>query len=212
VDLLVQGVVGDLPGDEVAIERVSPLDDRPDEGVGGELVDASWPPLGGLEDASDGLVADEPGVGVGVREVVPDVVAGVLQSEGTERLGVDDARAQRLELGVAESAEQVLGAGDEDGEVVLGVEVVAGEASQGVQDGDGEPLGVVDEDDGVRPLLGGLGGETLLDGVEQVAGVSGVPATCCCSCVADWPPDVAGGPVCGARPAGSIRRARRATA
>jgi len=108
---------------------------------------------GGVEDLSDGLVGEELRIDAGALELVPDVVAGVLEGEGLEPVRVGDAGAERHARGKAHAGEEVVGPGEQDRETVLGVELVAGHAPDEVQDLRGQAFGVVDEQEGVRTLL-----------------------------------------------------------
>jgi hypothetical protein len=61
--------------------------------------------------------------------------------------------------------------GSTSGETILGIELVAGEAAQDIEDGDRESLAIVDDEDGMGPVLLLVGTQVSLHGVEEVGGV-----------------------------------------
>ena len=115
-------MVAQHAGEEVAVDLVVTVDRCLDHGLQGELVDGSGLALAGLEDALDGVLGEQLRGDIRPLQVVPDVVAGVLDAEGAELLCEDDASDQRLEAGVTEQGEQGIGAGEQDAEGVLTIE------------------------------------------------------------------------------------------
>lgn len=161
----------ELLGHELGGDGVDADDRALDEGVEGELIDATGCSAALLEQLLDGPLGEELLAGSGVPELEGDVVPGVLEVEPAE--GVDEAQAgvERLERRVAQCSQDGVGAGDEDAEAVFGVEGVVGEPPEDVEQLGDHGLGVVEDEHHVGPAVGAVGGEMGVGLVEEVAGV-----------------------------------------
>ena len=100
----------------VGVDVLDAMDGGVDEGLEGDLVDGSGDTLGGVEQGGDGGVGEDVVPCAGVLEVEADVVAGVLDAEGSEGGDVGEAVREGLQQGLSEGVQQRLGAGEEDTE------------------------------------------------------------------------------------------------
>jgi hypothetical protein len=164
-------VGGELLLHELGGDGVDADDGGLDQDVKGELIDATGRAPAGLEELPDGAVGEQLLLRARLTELEADIVAGVLEVERLEPVYEAEARVERLQGGVLESAEQRVGAGDEDAEAVLGVHGVIGEASQDVEEFGAHGLGIIEHEERVGPLLGAVGGEVAVGLIEEVARV-----------------------------------------
>lgn len=139
-----------------------------DEGADAELIDDPGAALRVLKDGAHGLVGEEVLFALGADEMEADVVSGVLEAKGPERLGKRESGAEWLEDAEFKDFEEAVDAGDEDGEAILGVEVESSEAAYGIGDFWVEPFGVVDDEDGMGAVLVFVAHEESLRGVKEI--------------------------------------------
>ena len=168
---MIERVGAELLVHEGARDFALALHSRGDEDLQRELVDVPRAALGGMEQAAHRSVGEQLLAVLGVLELKLDVVARVLEGEGPQGLDVADARAQRLQPGVAESVEERLSASEQEAEAVLGVELVGGEAPQEVHGLQPQAFGVVEDEDGMPPVLVAVAVQVEPGGVKHVCGV-----------------------------------------
>ena len=90
---LVEGMVRDMGSGKCAVDGVDASDGSLDHQVEAELVDVSGSTSGGLKHTLCGRVREERGVDVNALQMEADVVARVLEGEGTQGLRVADSTA-----------------------------------------------------------------------------------------------------------------------
>ena len=88
--------------EEGLIDFVYLSDGGPDEGLESDLVDDSGEALGEVENKLDGAFGEEFLRSFGPFQMETDIVAGIVDGEGSEGMGKDDALSEGFILGLVE--------------------------------------------------------------------------------------------------------------